>query len=591
MRVIDARADVSVRAMRATPARRMSNVGARRRVPSFAIFAVFSLAVLSLAVAADDVESDGVARVAEAERESSMHTVFSTECDDYFDWQSLALYDSWKRVGQRGRFTRLMACDDANSESISIVPDTHVHPNYRRHPITGDSYSAYNKPFSLHHWLTNSNVTAEFIIVLDADMIFRAPMTVELLGVRRGAPVSARYSYLKGTLPENHMGVKARVKNVEKTQQVGGFTVMHREDMRKLAPRWLYWTEQVRQDPDSWANTGDIYNDNGKHGPPWISEMYGYVFAAAEVGINFQVHDDFMLYPGYYPPKDSRFPIVLHYGLTFNVLDYAFSKQWYHHFKLECGMTLFQRPPEPSDLKTRGLKRRRDMDALTCAWGLYNATRNYVIERCGENNPRDAPKISYKCDTSSAGVLNCSPREEGQEETDDTLREQLLEKCEDQNSMCCQWARSGECENNPGFMEESCRLSCNICETERCSPECCPPTAAESNGDVEVEMRKKVVDEPRAVTSEVIIEPDLPPTKLTSEEAPKKFVHMAGTHDVDVEESLADAHAFIENRHSPSAIRSRLIFIFVALFAIFRIRIAQRRRFRRRSRHYVPVQH
>ena len=97
-------------------------------------------------------------------------------------------------------------------------------------------------------------------------------MTVDLLGVRRGAPVSALYTYLIGTLPENHMGVKARVPNVEKTQQVGGFTVMHREDMRALAPRWLHWTEEVRNDPDSWANTGDIYNDNGKYGPPWISE-------------------------------------------------------------------------------------------------------------------------------------------------------------------------------------------------------------------------------------------------------------------------------------------------------------------------------
>ena len=580
--------------MRAASARRMSTARARRAVPSFAIFAVLSLASRSLAVEDAGIESDGPARVVEDASEPSMHTVFSTECDDYFDWQSLALYESWRRVGQRGRFTRLMACDEENSASALIVPDTHVHPNYRRHPVTGDSYSAYNKPFSLYHWTTNANVTADFIIVLDADMIFRAPMTVELLGVRRGAPVSARYSYLKGTLPENHMGVKARVKNVEKTQQVGGFTVMHREDMRKLAPRWLYWTEQVRQDPDSWANTGDIYNDNGKHGPPWISEMYGYVFAAAEVGIEFQVHDDFMLYPGYYPPKDSRFPIVLHYGLTFNVLDYAFSKQWYHHYKLECPLTLFQRPPALSELKTRGLKRRRDLDALTCAWGLYNATRNYAIERCGEANPKDAPKISYKCDTSSAGVLNCFERGDGDVDIDDTLRGQALEKCEDKNSMCCQWARSGECDNNPGFMEESCRLSCNMCDAARCSPECCPPSAAESQGEVEVEAHEDVVDEPHAVTAEgaaAAVEPDLLPVKSTSEEASKKVVHTTmGTHDVDVEEKLADVHSFVEDRDSQSGVWGRIIVVFAALFVIFRIRLAQKRRSRRRSRHYVPVQ-
>ena len=29
---------------------------------------------------------------------------------------------------------------------------------------------------------------------------------------------------------------------------------------------------------------GDIFNGNGKRGPPWISEMYGYVFGAAVAG-------------------------------------------------------------------------------------------------------------------------------------------------------------------------------------------------------------------------------------------------------------------------------------------------------------------
>ena len=78
-------------------------------------------------------------------------------------------------------------------------------------------------------------------------------------------------------------------------------------------PRWLYWTEEVRQGPDSWANTGDIFNGNGKNGPPWISEMYGYVFACAEAKVNFKVSNDVMLYPGYQPPKEP-WPAVLHYG-------------------------------------------------------------------------------------------------------------------------------------------------------------------------------------------------------------------------------------------------------------------------------------
>jgi hypothetical protein len=109
---------------------------------------------------------------------------------------------------------------------------------------------------------------------------------------------------------------------------------MHIEDLKKVAPLWLKWTEEVRADPDSWGNTGDIFNANGKAGPPWIAEMYGYVFACAEVGLDFkvspaglagtntavltclsesfspQVSDKFMLYPGYAPPAAEPWPVV-----------------------------------------------------------------------------------------------------------------------------------------------------------------------------------------------------------------------------------------------------------------------------------------
>jgi hypothetical protein len=31
---------------------------------------------------------------------------------------------------------------------------------------------------------------------------------------------------------------------------VGGYTLMHREDLRRVAPLWLQYTEAVRFDPD-----------------------------------------------------------------------------------------------------------------------------------------------------------------------------------------------------------------------------------------------------------------------------------------------------------------------------------------------------
>ena len=83
-----------------------------------------------------------------------------------------------------------------------------MHPNWAVHPKSGDHYSPYNKPASIVHWLEHAKPTAEYIIILDADMIIRNPITIEMLGAERGRPVSAHYGYLVGIFKENYM--KAR---------------------------------------------------------------------------------------------------------------------------------------------------------------------------------------------------------------------------------------------------------------------------------------------------------------------------------------------------------------------------------------------
>ena len=68
-------------------------------------------------------------------------------------------------------------------------------------------------------------------------------------------------------------------KHPEFCDKVGGFIMMHITDIRTFAPLWFTKTEEVRADKEHYATniTGDIYEQG------WISEMYGYSFAAADV--------------------------------------------------------------------------------------------------------------------------------------------------------------------------------------------------------------------------------------------------------------------------------------------------------------------
>ncbi|KAJ7974731.1 Peptidyl serine alpha-galactosyltransferase [Quillaja saponaria] len=122
---------------------------------------------------------------------------------------------------------------------------------------------------------------------------------------------------------------------------------MHMDDLRALAPLWLSKTEEVQEDRAHWGTniTGDIY------GKGWISEMYGYSFGAAEVGLRHKINDNLMIYPGYIQQEGTE-PLLLHYGLPFSVGNWSFSKEAHHEDDIvyDCGR-LFPEPPYPRDVR------------------------------------------------------------------------------------------------------------------------------------------------------------------------------------------------------------------------------------------------
>lgn len=71
---------------------------------------------------------------------TKIHTIFSTECTSYFDWQTVGLVHSFHLSGQPGNITRLLSCTDEdlkNYKGHNLAP-THYVPSMSRHPLTGD---------------------------------------------------------------------------------------------------------------------------------------------------------------------------------------------------------------------------------------------------------------------------------------------------------------------------------------------------------------------------------------------------------------------------------------------------------------------
>ena len=139
--------------------------------------------------------------------------------------------------------------------------------------------------------------------MMDTDMFLRAPIDPLAMGCSRGTVVSAKYSYLYGTTSgfARHFIDESLH---ERLTGVGGFHIFHREDLKQIAPLWLEFTKKVRAfanaHPDEYFNESFHYESPATAGSPgpsdlematkhkqarWHGEMYGYVFAAAEVGV------------------------------------------------------------------------------------------------------------------------------------------------------------------------------------------------------------------------------------------------------------------------------------------------------------------
>ncbi|EIE24386.1 hypothetical protein COCSUDRAFT_40799 [Coccomyxa subellipsoidea C-169] len=412
------------------------------------------------------------------QRKATVHTVITTECTPYFDWQILGLVYSYKRAKQPGSFTRLLSCTDEqlqNYKGLDLVP-THVVPSLTMDPNKehNDHYSAYNKPGAVLFWLQDVEPEEDYILVIDADMIFRSPFIPEQMGVSPGAfhtsadsdtlqtrtarwAVSAYFGYLKGV--KNELALK-HVPYVEprndtlagpegrRGDQVGGFCIMHKEDLKRVAPLWLKFSKAVRHDPDAWNLTGDAFTHNPGD-KPWISEMYGYSFGTASANVWHHVDYEAMLYPGYttyVPPK------VLHYGLHWEVgkTGYEFDKHWFYDFDaLQCppwNLTgnsrggLFRHPPHPATYPTKGFDLLVDMLAAEPMIVLNAAFCELHRKRCPPSEQL---------------MRECSYAEQLMRDFD-SIAVGLQDRCP-------KWAGNNECVTNPSWMKTNCRLSCGTC--------------------------------------------------------------------------------------------------------------------------------
>ena len=93
------------------------------------------------------------------------------------------------------------------------------------------------------------------------------------------------------------------------------------------------------------------------------------------------------------------------------------------------------------------------------------ATDEDTVESAAEES--DQVDQTCSADDQSCHVENADDyyyeEEEEEEEEGDGLPGRPNLDCRNEHEWCDDWASKGECDNNPGYMLDKCRLSCMIC--------------------------------------------------------------------------------------------------------------------------------
>lgn len=229
--------------------------------------------------------------------------LLTATCSGYMDWQSLAAYERAKKVWPEAQIVRLLHCSPKDREEYKyadLMPsmftsDCSTHPRYK------DSYPPLNRPVAIKEFFDSHPldvIQQNWIVIMDSDTLLRKRMNY--FPVYKGRPVAQLASVLMDKMYTAGKAVFKDHDNIIKQPlyDIGSPYILHKEDAAKMAPYWVQFTNELRENKDTRDYIG------------WIVEMYSYILATAYAGFDHIVRSDLQ---SRYPFTDTSEDVASHH--------------------------------------------------------------------------------------------------------------------------------------------------------------------------------------------------------------------------------------------------------------------------------------
>jgi hypothetical protein len=208
----------------------------------------------------------------------AVQVIFSCENSAYMWWQAEFLHYTFAQSGMSGELSALVA---ATEEPQIAFPCNTVRVASYKDSVPGFPLLVLNKPGGIAEWAALEGPRDETVLIVDPDSMFVRPVA-DPGPVVAGEAYSEEHGYMNVDIPGNRTVIDRHCRQElrAKVQPVGVYICIRRDCLAELARRWLEKSIEIAADPVCREALG---------GTGWLSDMWGYAIAAAELGIHHRL--------------------------------------------------------------------------------------------------------------------------------------------------------------------------------------------------------------------------------------------------------------------------------------------------------------
>lgn len=177
--------------------------------------------------------------------------IFNVDSNEKYNWLVQFFSFWWHQSQDKSKgstFTRLLTADRPDG-LMEKIPTFMCKPP--RELMAKDNYVPYNKIASVLEWIQAKHATLpedQIVVIMDVDVVLLEDISYFAVNVKKGQPLGTKgfMSFTGEDTPMDRM-ISRYCKGCDGADPLAVPYFIHKDDLLRLAPRWLEKAKEIRR--------------------------------------------------------------------------------------------------------------------------------------------------------------------------------------------------------------------------------------------------------------------------------------------------------------------------------------------------------